>query len=167
MQSYRCDPAVKALLSNHARCNKVKIPSQLTGAQINKFLCSHKINNASLLDKDRNYTVCSNALSMMKSTMATQQTTTSQPTTPQDLSLPPICRCSPHLNTQYLSLPPICRRSPRLNVCNPPRSVVARPPSSSTPRRLNVHSHHTRTQPNPYLKISKLKAVSIRIGDKK
>ena len=120
VQSYCCDPAVKALLSNHAQCNKVKIPSQLTGAQINKFLCSHKINNASLLDKDRNYTVCSNALSMMKSTMATQQTTTSRPTTPQDLSLPPICRCLPRLNTQDLLLPPICRRSLHSNVCNPP-----------------------------------------------
>ena len=140
----RCNPAVKALLKNHYRCNKVRSTSAFSGYEINSYL---GISTDSGLDINQQYNVCynvacnirSHADSITNPTINQQQPhLVSSPSTASLVILP--CR-SPQLNLCIVSAAteiPVLWRSPRLENNSSQKNV-----SVSAQKRLKVHKHHT------------------------
>ena len=161
-----CESEIKALLINHRHCHKSKKCVEFTGRYIKRKLCL----SSDYLDNSRRYRLCSNAADMMKMGLLKTQEKNNKSTLP--------------IVSSPSTTSPILWRSPRLAVqTSPGLSAQGRPPlnsvvirrssqkqkeqhdaSQQTPKRLQVHRHHTRKQPNPYIKLDRLKAVHVRVG---
>ena len=154
-----CEIAVKALLPQHIHCNKLTKPVYLSGQQINLFL---GLKEEQKLNNDQSFCVCTNAHKMILAASSGNQKNNNVVVSPisQSSSNSPSIRKSPRLASNS-------KTPPEASAASIKRRHVPSPKQSSPPwKRLMVHRHHTRSQPNPFVKVNNLKGVSVRIGKK-
>ena len=149
---YHCDTEVKSIFPSHNKCNKIIPPSSITGRIVNNYAMTKGCTSL-CLDEDKKYRVCSNLSNeIFKYQKERYGNITTPKITPPD---------------QHSEVVPDLKRrcSPRL--AEREKEEVPPPAKKKLAMETRTHRHHTRSQPNPFIRdINKLKVLFVSIKKK-